>query len=72
MRILVSPSIPHQRVVIPNELGQSVSRCRRSYPAVANAEVFQNDIRASGHAAVYGILFDTDKAKNRRVKLVKQ
>jgi hypothetical protein len=39
---------------------------------VANAEVFQNDIRASGHAAVYGILFDTDKAKNRRVKLVKQ
>jgi OOP family OmpA-OmpF porin len=29
---------------------------------VANAEVFQNDIRATGHAAVYGILFDTDKA----------
>lgn len=28
----------------------------------ANAEVFQNDIRASGHAAVYGILFDTDSA----------
>jgi outer membrane protein OmpA-like peptidoglycan-associated protein len=24
--------------------------------------VFQNDIRATGHAAVYGILFDTDKA----------
>lgn len=29
---------------------------------VANAEVFQNDIRAKGHATVYGILFDTDKA----------
>lgn len=29
---------------------------------VANAEVFQNDIRTTGHAAVYGILFDTDKA----------
>lgn len=29
---------------------------------VANAEVFQNDIRSTGHAAVYGILFDTDKA----------
>jgi len=29
---------------------------------VANAEVFQNDIRAKGHAAVYGILFDTDRA----------
>lgn len=28
----------------------------------ANAEVFQNDIRAKGHATVYGILFDTDKA----------
>jgi outer membrane protein OmpA-like peptidoglycan-associated protein len=29
---------------------------------VANAEVFQSDIRAKGHATVYGILFDTDKA----------
>jgi OmpA-OmpF porin, OOP family len=28
----------------------------------ANAEVFQNDIRATGHAAVYGITFDTDSA----------
>ncbi|MGA9752749.1 MAG: OmpA family protein [Acidobacteriota bacterium] len=28
----------------------------------ANAQVFQNDIRATGHAAVYGILFDTDSA----------
>jgi outer membrane protein OmpA-like peptidoglycan-associated protein len=29
---------------------------------VANAEVFGNDIRATGHAAVYGITFDTDSA----------
>jgi OOP family OmpA-OmpF porin len=29
---------------------------------VASAEVFQSDIRATGHAAVYGILFDTDSA----------
>jgi|WetSurMetagenome_2_1015567.scaffolds.fasta_scaffold08944_5 OmpA-OmpF porin, OOP family len=28
----------------------------------ANAEVFKNDIRATGHAAVYGITFDTDSA----------
>jgi len=29
---------------------------------VANAEVFQNDIRTTGHAAVYGIHFDTGKS----------
>jgi OmpA-OmpF porin, OOP family len=29
---------------------------------VANADVFSNDIRATGHAAVYGITFDTDSA----------
>ena len=29
---------------------------------VANAEVFQNDIRTTGHAAVYGICFDTGKS----------
>jgi outer membrane protein OmpA-like peptidoglycan-associated protein len=28
----------------------------------ANAEVFQSDIRSTGHAAVYGITFDTDSA----------
>jgi outer membrane protein OmpA-like peptidoglycan-associated protein len=28
----------------------------------ANAEAFGNDIRSTGHAAVYGILFDTDSA----------
>ncbi|MGC8723885.1 MAG: OmpA family protein [Acidobacteriota bacterium] len=28
----------------------------------ASAEVFRNDIRSTGHAAVYGILFDTDSA----------
>jgi outer membrane protein OmpA-like peptidoglycan-associated protein len=28
----------------------------------ANAEIFKNDIRSTGHAAVYGITFDTDSA----------
>jgi OmpA-OmpF porin, OOP family len=28
----------------------------------ASAEIFSNDIRATGHAAVYGITFDTDSA----------
>ena len=28
----------------------------------ATAEVFKNDIRSAGHAAVYGITFDTDSA----------
>lgn len=28
----------------------------------ANADVFRNDLRSTGHAAVYGILFDTDSA----------
>lgn len=32
---------------------------------VANAEVFSNDIRATGHAAIYGITFDTDSATIR-------
>ena len=30
---------------------------------VANAEVFSNDIKSTGHAAVYGIYFDTGKAE---------
>ena len=29
---------------------------------VANADAFSNDIRATGHAAVYGIYFDTGKS----------
>jgi outer membrane protein OmpA-like peptidoglycan-associated protein len=29
----------------------------------ANANVFSNDIRATGHAAVYGIFFDTGKTE---------
>ena len=29
---------------------------------VANAEIFSNDIRTTGHAAVYGIYFDTGKS----------
>jgi len=32
---------------------------------VADATAFGNDIRATGHAAVYGITFDTDKADIR-------
>jgi len=30
---------------------------------VANADVFSNDIKATGHAAVYGIYFDTGKSE---------
>ena len=30
---------------------------------VANADVFSNDIKATGHASVYGIYFDTGKAE---------
>jgi OmpA-OmpF porin, OOP family len=30
---------------------------------VANAEVFSNDIKATGHTAVYGIYFDTGKSE---------
>ena len=30
---------------------------------VGNADVFSNDIRTTGHAAVYGILFDTGKSE---------
>jgi len=29
---------------------------------VANAETFKNDLRSTGHVAVYGIFFDTNKA----------
>jgi OmpA-OmpF porin, OOP family len=29
---------------------------------IANAEIFSNDIRTTGHAAVYGIYFDTGKS----------
>ena len=29
---------------------------------VANADVFSNDIRTTGHAAIYGIYFDTGKS----------
>jgi OmpA-OmpF porin, OOP family len=33
-----------------------------SQDIVANAEVFSNDIKTTGHAAVYGIYFDTGKS----------
>jgi outer membrane protein OmpA-like peptidoglycan-associated protein len=39
-----------------------VERGEMKQDIVANAEVFSNDIRNTGHAAVYGIYFDTAKA----------
>jgi OmpA-OmpF porin, OOP family len=30
---------------------------------VANADVFSNDLKATGHSAVYGIYFDTGKSE---------
>jgi outer membrane protein OmpA-like peptidoglycan-associated protein len=40
-----------------------VERGAMKQDVVANAEVFSNDIRATGHAAVYGIYFDTGKSE---------
>jgi len=42
-----------------------VQREAMKQEVVATAEVFQNDIRSTGHAAVYGITFDTDSAAIR-------
>jgi hypothetical protein len=42
-----------------------VEKAAMEQDIVANAEVFRNDIRSTGHAAVYGILFDTDSATIR-------
>lgn len=39
-----------------------VQREAMKQDVLASAEVFKNDIRATGHAAVYGITFDTDSA----------
>jgi len=39
-----------------------VERGAMAQDIVANADVFSKDINATGHAAVYGILFDTAKA----------
>jgi outer membrane protein OmpA-like peptidoglycan-associated protein len=39
-----------------------VEKAAMAQDIVANAEVFSNDIRTTGHAAIYGILFDTGKA----------
>lgn len=39
-----------------------VQRGAMQQDIVANAAAFSNDIRATGHAAVYGITFDTDSA----------
>ncbi len=35
---------------------------RRNRKLTANADVFSNDIRITGHAAIYGIYFDTGKS----------
>lgn len=40
-----------------------VERGAMAQDVVANAAAFSNDIRTTGHAAVYGILFDTGKAE---------
>jgi OOP family OmpA-OmpF porin len=39
-----------------------VERQTMAQDVVASAEVFSNDIKATGHAAVYGIYFDTGKS----------
>jgi OOP family OmpA-OmpF porin len=40
-----------------------VERAAMNQDIEANAEVFSNDLRATGHVAVYGILFDTGKTE---------
>lgn len=40
-----------------------VERAAMNQDIEANAEVFSNDIRATGHAAIYGIYFDTGKTE---------
>lgn len=39
-----------------------VEKAAMQQDIVANADVFSNDIRTTGHAAVYGIYFDTGKS----------
>ncbi len=45
---------PHLWIVEKGEMAQDI---------VANAEAFSNDIKSSGHAAVYGLYFDTGKSE---------
>ena len=40
-----------------------VEKSAMAQDIVGNADVFSNDIRTTGHAAVYGILFDTGKSE---------
>lgn len=40
-----------------------VQREAMTQAVVANAAAFSNDLRTTGHAAVYGIYFDTDRAE---------
>lgn len=39
-----------------------IQRDAMKQDVLANADAFSNDLRATGHAAVYGITFDTDSA----------
>jgi outer membrane protein OmpA-like peptidoglycan-associated protein len=53
----------HAAVGIPEEFSLFIiEKGTMTQDIVANAEVFSNDIKATGHAAVYGIYFDTGKS----------
>src|SRR5512141_907869 len=41
---------------------QVVEKSAMKQEITANADIFRDDIRTTGHAAVYGIYFDTDKS----------
>jgi hypothetical protein len=49
-----------------------VEKAAMTQDVVANAEIFSNDLRNSGHAAVSGIYFDTEKSQSVLPKLVRQ
>ena len=52
----ISAYMPYQPTLLIIEKGAMVQ------DIVANAEAFSNDIKATGHASVYGIYFDTGKS----------
>jgi outer membrane protein OmpA-like peptidoglycan-associated protein len=56
VRVAIGDSGNNYQVVI-------VERGGMQQDVVANADVWKGDIHATGHAAVYGIHFDTDKAE---------
>ena len=55
VRVSIGDSGRNYQVVI-------VEKGAMEQQVTANADVWKSDIRATGHAAVYGIYFDTDKA----------